>query len=298
MSKHQVDDSYSLFALKYASLKTTRGHTFLGGVSDDGPQEMAYYVWLAKSSRRTVLIDTGFSRETAVRRGRQWERCPIDSLDLLGTTADKVDDLIVTHLHYDHAGNIAKVPNARIHLQRKEMQFATSRYMCVKHISLGGIFEAEDVCTMVKSTFAGRVNFLDGDTQIAPGIRVHLTGGHTPGMQMVSVNTKRGTVMLMSDAAHLYENIATQKPFHIAFDVADMVAGWRSAVEITSSTSCIVPGHDRAVLSDYPPACGSSNGIAVKLSEEPTANRLPNRSDLLAALPQLQSRTETFFCSS
>lgn len=291
MIKTLEDGVYDLYALKYASLTTTRSHTFLGGASDEGPQEMAYYVWLAKSANRNVLIDTGFSQETAVRRGRAWERCPIDALSLLGVKAEDIDDLIITHLHYDHAGNLGKIPHARIHLQSKEMQFATSRYMCIKHISLGGIFEAEDVCAMVRHNFAGRVRLIDGDAEVAPGIRVHLTGGHTPGMQMVSINTKRGSVVLMSDAAHLYENIATQKPFHIAFDVADMIAGWRTAVELTNLTSCLIPGHDPAVLLDYPPANEALKGIAVDLSEEPSFNRLPSRNNLLAALPPLQQRT-------
>ncbi|MES1979790.1 MAG: N-acyl homoserine lactonase family protein [Pseudomonadota bacterium] len=283
----QDEECFDLYAIKYASLRTTRSHTFLGGVSDDGPLDMAYYVWVAVSAKKTVLIDTGFSRETALRRGRTWERCPIDSLQLLGVSAGDVDDLIVTHLHYDHAGNIQKIPNAKIHVQQKEMQFATSRYMCIKHISLGGIFEEEDVCTMVKNTFAGRVQFLEGDTVITPGIRTHLTGGHTPGMQMVSVKTKRGWVMLMSDAAHLYENIATQKPFHIAFDVADMVSGWRKAASIVETTDCLVPGHDPLVMEDYTPYSVATTGVIFRLDRAPVKSRLCTKEELLSSLPSV-----------
>ena len=280
-------ETYELYALRYAHLETSRSHTFLGGVAQDGPLAMDYYVWVARSESRTVLIDTGFGEATARRRGRQWERCPIDSLSMLGIQPDEIRDVVVTHLHYDHAGNLNKLPAATLHLQQREMAFATSRYMCIRHISLGGIFEAEDVCSVVRSNFDGRVHFLDGDDEIAPGIHAHLVGGHTPGMQMVRVQTARGPVVLMSDAAHLYENIEKQLPFHIAHDVADMVSGWRKALLLGGASDRVVPGHDPRVLDVYPAWNGDrSSGIAV-LHEPPRSDPLQTMDRLLAQLPPL-----------
>lgn len=278
---------YELYALRYAQLSTSRAHTFLGGVADDAPLEMSYYIWLAKSAEHCVLIDTGFGAETAQKRGRDWRRCPIDALRLLGVDALDIEHLIITHLHYDHAGNLPKLANARIYLQEKEMRFATSRYMCVDHISLGGIFEAEDVCDMVRSNFAGRVNLLHGSSDIVPGIRTHLVGGHTPGMQMVSVNTARGPVVIMSDAAHVYANIAEQRPFHIAFDVADMMSGWRQALSLAGDSARIVPGHDPMVLEIYPNANGENCAEIAALHMPPRCNPLPSSRDLLVRLAPL-----------
>lgn len=278
---------YELYALRYASLATSRAHTFLGGAPDDAPLCMAYYVWLARSAEHCVLIDTGFSAETARRRGRDWERCPIDALGELGVDAAAIEHLILTHLHYDHAGNLPRLPKARIHLQEKEMQFAASRHMAVDHISLGGIFEAEDVCTMVRRNFAGRVALLRGDAEIVPGIRTHLVGGHTPGMQMVSVNTARGPVVIMSDAAHLYENIGEQRPFHIAFDVADMIAGWRRALTLAGCSDRVVPGHDPLVLDLYPPAAGNAPLPLAALHLPPKRNPLPPFHELMSRMPPL-----------
>ena len=277
---------WQLYALKYAQFTSTRAHSFLGGVADDGPLEMAYYVWLAKRGSEAVLIDTGFSKATAERRKRNWLRCPVESLALLGVPCDAISDLIVTHLHYDHAGNLDKAPNARLHLQSRELQFATSRYMCVSHISLGGVFEADDVCTVVRENFAGRLNLIDGEAEIKPGIRVYRAGGHTPGMQMVSVDTQRGRVIVMSDCAHLYENIAAQKPFHIVFDLADMMRGWRDGVDRAPTSDHVIPGHDPQVLQVYPAVPGLE-GIAVKLHEAPARSILPERRALLRSLPDI-----------
>jgi len=284
MTKPEI---YELYALRYAHLDTSRAHTFLGGVAQDAPLKMDYYIWLARSANHTVLIDTGFSEVTAQRRGRQWERCPMESLNLLGVDSATVRDLVVTHLHYDHAGNLAKLPAATLYLQKREMAFATSRCMSVEHISLGGIFEAEDVCAVVRSNFEGRVRFLEGDHEIVPGIQAHLVGGHTPGMQMVSVNTARGCVVLMSDAAHLYENIEKQLPFYITHDVADMVAGWRKALILAGCSSRVVPGHDPLVAELYPTLNGDASlGIAA-LHEQPRRNPLPPMGEILARMPRL-----------
>lgn len=277
---------WELYALKYAQMANTRGRLFLGGVEEDGPVEMSYYVWLAKRGDETVLIDTGFSKATADRRQRNWQRCPIDSLRLLGVAPEAVNDVIVTHLHYDHAGNLPKTPNARLHLQSRELQFATSRYMCVKHITLGGVFESEDVTTVVRENFAGRVNLIDGHAVVRPGIEVHRTGGHTPGIQMVTVLTARGPVVLMSDCAHLYENISHQRPFYIVFDLADMMRGWRNGVLMAPSSDHVIPGHDSLVMDSFPPVQGLE-GIVCKLHEAPNRALLPPKAELLRAMPEI-----------
>lgn len=279
----QANEPYELFALQYARLTTTRNHTFLSGDKEDGPLEMAYYVWVARNSSRAILIDTGFNEVVALRRGRDRFRCPAAALADIGLAADDIQDVIVTHLHYDHAGNLDKFPQAKLHLQEREMRFATSKYMCIKHISLGGIFEADDVAQVVHSNFSGRVNWLDGNANIAPGIDVLLTGGHTPGMQMVSVLTERGYVILMSDAAHLYENIAQQKPFHIAHDVGDMVAGWRIATLAAPTEAHLIPGHDPRVMSQYPKVANFEYSVA--LHKPPKSCVLRSKSQLLKELP-------------
>ena len=171
---------------------------------------MDYFVWVAipldESGNRMIggkpiVIDTGFNATVGKQRGREVKTNPADLLAHLGVDAKEVEDVIITHLHYDHVGNWDRFPKARFHLQDKEMQFATGRHMC--HGTFRHAFEVEDVVGMVRAVYGKRVVFHDGDEEIAPGISVHLIGGHTMGIQSVRVMTRNGWLVLASDAVAL-----------------------------------------------------------------------------------------------
>src|SRR6185503_10010191 len=93
---------YELFAIRYATREARRADHFIGGDPHDGPMPMDYFVWVAKSAERAFVIDCGFTEETARKRKRTFLRDPIDALKLVGVDGDTVQDVILTHLHYDH----------------------------------------------------------------------------------------------------------------------------------------------------------------------------------------------------
>jgi glyoxylase-like metal-dependent hydrolase (beta-lactamase superfamily II) len=128
-----------------------------------------------------------------------------------------------------------------------------------------GAYEVEDVVGMVRRVYAGRVRFHDGDGEVAPGVSVHLIGGHTMGMQAVRVATRRGCLVLASDAAHFYANMEQVRPFPIVFSVADMVEGYRRLRELADSSGHIIPGHDPLVLERYPAPSEGLRGIVARL---------------------------------
>ncbi|TCZ57989.1 N-acyl homoserine lactonase family protein [Roseicella aquatilis] len=229
---------------------------------------MDYFVWVAVGGGQAWVIDTGFTAEVAVRRKRRWLRCPVESLRLLGIDPDGVGDVIISHLHYDHVGGFHKYRRARFHLQEQEMRYATGRYMC--HHRLRHSFEVEDVAGIVRMTFADRVVFHDGDAELAPGIAVHAMGGHSMGLQCVTVETARGRVVLASDVAHFYENLETKRPFTTAFYVGDMLEGFDRLKALAPGPGHIVPGHDPEVMRRYPAVPGLE-GTAVRLHAEPSA---------------------------
>ena len=121
-------------------------------------------------------------------------------------------------MHYDHAGNHELFPHARYHLQATRWPSAPGSAMCVA--DQRAPYEAADVQAMVGKLFAGRVVFHDGIAELAPGITLHRVGGHTRGLQVVRVHTRRGCVVLASDAAHFYANWQQRRPFPIVDDVA------------------------------------------------------------------------------
>jgi glyoxylase-like metal-dependent hydrolase (beta-lactamase superfamily II) len=241
---------FRVYAIKYAHHDRLSSANFIGGDSHDVPMPLDYFVWLVVGQSRTFLVDTGFDQAGADKRGRTITR-PIDQgLKALGVDPATVEDVIVTHMHYDHAGNDAMFPRARYHLQDREMAYCTGRCMC--HPALSHPFEAADVASMVHRVFERRVQFHDGDSQITPGLSVHLIGGHSNGLQAVRVMTRQGWLVLASDASHLYANMEQQRPFPIVYNVADMLEGYARLYSLADSPHLVIPGHDPEVLKRFP----------------------------------------------
>lgn len=255
-----ADIDWEIYAVRYASHERNRSANFIVRDEHDGPMPMDFYVWLLRAPGRVILVDTGFGAEAAQRRERRLRRCPIAALAALGVSPEAVTDVIITHLHYDHAGNIGKLPRARFHVQDAEVSFATGRCMC--HGPLRHAYDVQDVTDLIRHVYADRVQFHDGDADIAPGVSVMLIGGHTQGLQSVRVRTARGTVVLASDASHYYENMEAARPFPIVYNVADMLDGHRRLRREADSAEHVIPGHDPLVLQRYPQVPGDEHGIA------------------------------------
>jgi glyoxylase-like metal-dependent hydrolase (beta-lactamase superfamily II) len=254
---------YEVYAIKYAHHARRAAENFIGGDPHDGPMPLDYFVWLVREATRTLVVDTGFSAATAARRGREHLRCPSEGLRLLGVEAAEVRDVVITHLHYDHVGNFDLFPASTLHVQDLEMRYATGRYMCAE--CFRGAFDVEDVVGMVREVYAGRVRFHDGDAELFPGVSLHLIGGHTMGMQVVRVRTRRGWLVLASDASHFYANLEQVRPFPIVWSVADMVEGYAKLRALAESPAHIIPGHDPLVLQRYPAPSSDLAGIVARL---------------------------------
>jgi glyoxylase-like metal-dependent hydrolase (beta-lactamase superfamily II) len=170
-------------------------------------------------------------------------------------------------MHYDHCGNGPLFPNAKFHMQDTEMEYVTGRCMC--HHQINHAFEADDVARMVHRVFAGHVQFHDGTDEIAPGITVHKIGGHTKGLQCVRVQTKRGHVVLASDATHFYAHIETRRVFRVLYNQGDMLEGYNTLERLASSKQHVIPGHDPLVLARYPAVSKGTEGWAVRVDVDP-----------------------------
>ena len=261
-------DQYEVFAVRYATRgQRKRLESFIMADDHDGPMPIDYFVWAVTNNERTIIVDTGFDHAEAKLRNRVLTRLPREGLAMLEIDASTVKDVVVTHLHYDHAGTTDHFPQARFHLQEKEMRFTTGRHMC-QHL-FSHAFAPEHVCKMVEHLYKGRLAFHDGDEEIAPGVSVHLIGGHTMGIQCVRVNTARGPVLLASDATHFYENFEKTSPFPIVYSVADMVAGYDKMRKLAASPKHIIPGHDPLVMQRYPTPRKALEGVVVRLDVAP-----------------------------
>jgi glyoxylase-like metal-dependent hydrolase (beta-lactamase superfamily II) len=267
-------DIHEVYAIRYAHHDRKAAENFLHGDPHDIIQPLAYFVWAIVGPHGTFVVDTGFDRAMADKRGRTLLRPVVEGLRAMNIAADRVEHVIVTHLHYDHCGNHGIFPRARYHLQDVEMAYATGRCMCHPEIRIP--FEADDVVAMVRKVFDGRVEFHDGTEQIVPGITVHRIGGHSKGLQSVRVKTRRGHVVLASDASHLYAHYMEGRVFPITYSVADTLEGYSTLRKLADSIDHIVPGHDPQVLARYPAAGPELAEWIVRLDVEPTQIAQPD----------------------
>jgi glyoxylase-like metal-dependent hydrolase (beta-lactamase superfamily II) len=251
-----VSAPYQILAIRYATHMRPASENFMdrNDIADfhDAGMPLDYFVWVIRNASRTIVADTGFTAETGAVRKRQILIPVPEALRAANVRAEEVADVIITHLHYDHAGGLAAFPKARFHIQDAEVSYATGRHMC--HARLKSPFDVEDVVTLVRRVYQGRVHFVDGDGELFPGVSVHRVPGHTPGLQCVRVMTERGAVVLASDAVHLYANMERHNPFPIFASVADMMESWNRLRELADSPDHIIPGHDPQIMRRYPSA--------------------------------------------
>jgi glyoxylase-like metal-dependent hydrolase (beta-lactamase superfamily II) len=259
-----MSETYEILALKYAEFtQRKRFESFIAADDHDGPHPIDYFIWVIRNGHHTIVVDTGFDAAEGAKRGRKVDRAPAAALEEVGIAPGNVEQVVVTHLHYDHAGTLGSFPKARFHLQEAEMAYATGSCMCHNHLRYP--FTVEHVCEMVKNVYSGRVEFHDGDAEIAPGVTVHKVGGHSRGLQCVRVATATGPVVLASDASHFYENFEKGKVFPITIDIGDVLDGYKRLTALAGSAKRVVPGHDPLVLKRYPPLNARTEGIVHRL---------------------------------
>jgi glyoxylase-like metal-dependent hydrolase (beta-lactamase superfamily II) len=255
---------YEILAVRYGtSSARPASQNFIMSDGHDGPMPMDFYIWVIRDEGRTIVVDTGFSAGASERRNRRFVHAPAEALAQAGVDPAAVQDVVITHLHWDHSGNMDLFPNATFHIQDAEMAQATGRCICHKWFRRQS--EVDDVVALVRNLYAGRVKFHDGEGTVVPGVTVHLVGGHTSGLQIVRVHTARGAVVLASDAVHYWMNLAEQNPFPPA-NVMGALEAFRIVEELAGDRDHIIPGHDPLVLSRFPPLRGNLDIVRVDLA--------------------------------
>lgn len=260
--------TYEVYALRYAHAPQSAIRHFLLPNPHDGPMAMDFYVWAIVGGGRTVVVDTGFKAAVGQRRRPDWKflESPEKALAHIGIDAAAASDVVLTHLDWDHSGNTDFFPKATFHIQDEEVSFRTGRLMAQPFYATRA--EVEDVVTTVRNVYSGRVRFHNGTSEIAPGVSLHLIGGHTAGMQVVRVPTSRGWVVLASDAAHYWANFRERHPFPLVLDVGKMLEGYRTMAELADGPDHVIPGHDPEVVQRFPALSGHPD--IVRLDQKPS----------------------------
>lgn len=254
-----VNDAYEVLIVKYGTLNTKKSNVYLNyHLYQDVDQElqMDYFFWVLRNDARIVVVDTGFSRHGGDVRGRTTVTDISELLSVVGVDPLSSPDVIVTHAHYDHVGNLNLFPSSRVFMARDELDFWNSRHghRAMFHHSI----EEDEVLHLNQVNADGRLILFDDAIEVAPGIDVVTVGGHTPGQAVVKVRTPEGTALLASDAIHFYEEFDRDRLFMSVADLIAMYEGFDRIREMHESGEIqfLVAGHDPSTLERFTPFPG------------------------------------------
>ena len=170
---------------------------------------------LVEMDDRMVLIDTGYGSKLTEKQRKIFRSEPGDplvaSLNAAGVSPEQIDTVILSHLHFDHAGGATRYddqdelvptfPNAEYVVQRREWMIATAELP-----ELRGAYPLENLLPLEK---AGRLRFIDGDVQILPGIHAVVTGGHTVGHQALIIESDGESAVFLADLCPTWRHLPT-----------------------------------------------------------------------------------------
>lgn len=255
---------WEVHALRYATDPARRAfQCFLGGQGGDTPMPVAYHVFLLRGPDGLVAIDTGADAARCARYGKQDIRGAGAALAALGSDPIEVQKVIQTHLHWDHAGQFDMYPNAIFHLQARELAYVNGPLM--RHAALRAGYEPGDIAAATALLHGGRMVLHEGQVQLADGISLHHVGGHTDGLQVVRVRTRRGWMCLATDAAAHRANLERRIPFPVLVRVDDALAAFETVLSLADSPGLVIPGHDPWVVDAHSPSAPGTAGWLARL---------------------------------
>jgi glyoxylase-like metal-dependent hydrolase (beta-lactamase superfamily II) len=242
---------YDVHAVRFATLPGFRVAALVAGADRARTLDIAMMVWVLQGGGRVVLVDAGFHREKFL---RQWTpadyRRPPDAVRAaLGLDPAAVTDIVLTHVHWDHADGVDLFPNSRVWIQRAEYEHHVGEQGGVANRTI----DPDVAAALFARRSAGRLELVDGDDrEILPGVRVYTGGRHTFASQFVGVATRGGPIVIASDNAYLYENLEQRRAIAQTLDAASNLAAQARMVAIAGAIARVVPGHDPAVFDRFP----------------------------------------------
>lgn len=243
---------YEVYAIRYAVLPNFPVAGLVKGADTARKLDIAMMVWLIKGNGRNILVDSGFYRDQFF---KQWDVKdfvkPSEAVAQAGVKPEEITDVIITHMHWDHADGMDLFPKAKIWIQKDEYNYYAGEAWQQPRTH-GGI-DPDDVMAIVKLNTEGRVGLVNGDAQeIIPSITCYTGGKHTWQSQYVSVDSRAGKIVLASDNMYLYENLDKHVPIAATLDADSNLRAQDRMKQIAANPKFIIPGHDPAVFEKFP----------------------------------------------
>jgi len=252
-ARSQEKPVYEVYAISYGVIPDFPVSSLVAGADRSRKMDIQMMVWLLKGpAGRNILVDSGFYRDKFF---KQWKVKdfikPSEAVARFGLKPEEITDIIITHMHWDHADGFDLFPKASVWIQKDEYVYYTGEAWQSR--STHGGIDPEDVMAMVKFNLEGRVKLINGDDQEPiPGVRCYTGGRHTYASQFVGVNTKAGVVIIASDNLYLYENLEQRAPIAQTLDADSNLKAQERMRRLASDARLITPGHDPLVFTRFP----------------------------------------------
>ena len=245
-------DKYEVYAVRFATLANFQVSSLVAGADRARRMDIAMMIWVLKGADgRIAIVDSGFHRDQYFHQFtvRDYVK-PSDALAPLGITANQVSDILLSHMHWDHAGGIDLFPSARVWVQKEEYDYYTGEAWQSPRAH-GGI-DADDVLEIVRRNTQGKVTFVRGDDDaLLSGIQFGVGGKHTWASQFVGVQTRTQTVVVASDNMYLYENLDKHVAIAQTLDAPSNLRTQERMRSLAGDPKFLVPGHDPAVFDRF-----------------------------------------------
>jgi glyoxylase-like metal-dependent hydrolase (beta-lactamase superfamily II) len=200
-------------------------------------------IYLVRKKNDFILIDTSFSDVDEIKQKMGLHCLRKHSIDyLLGQYNVRLIDIktvILTHLHWDHAGSIDLFPNAKFICQKDELDWLSKLYE----------WDVGYPSWFARSLLnkKDKLMLIEGDYKIDKGLQVWLCGGHSPGSQMVNVKTNNGNCIITGDNIMFYDNMKNNTPVGLFHNLKACI---NSMERVKKEGNYFIPSHDWKVFGE------------------------------------------------
>lgn len=246
--------NYKIYPLYCGEGCNIKSKVFYQGSPAEEKVPMQYACFLLESEEgEHLMVDSGYPFASAIRAGGYEDVFPIrknspenaeEMLAPYGVKPEEITRIFLTHLHYDHAWNLGSYPNAKIYVQKKEMEGAIHP-LPMPNEKLRAYSMHPKVYKDSWVNYVQRFQILDGDEQdVIPGISVMLTRGHSVGSQTIIVDTKEGKYAFPGDYAPHLDCIYKCIPTGMNISVIDWVADYPKVKKLLDEGVKFLSNHD------------------------------------------------------
>ncbi len=204
--------------------------------------------FLLEGRGKNILIDVGFTEKFCKKFTdeikQEEDQDPLLQLKSVGIYPGDIDDIIITHVHFDHLSDVVnEFKNASIHIQNKEFEFT----MNPPHPWFQEFIDI-DLLNKIAKDKSSDLNLIDGECELFPGVKVITTPGHTAGHQSVLVETEFGEFCITGDAVLNYINLEKDIGPGFNTNLVESMQSLQKIRDLSDRGVTILAGHDPKML--------------------------------------------------